>query len=113
MMPVPPTQIFPVFSSKSDAENPVAGQDAAQFTSPVLTVRIEPTADASLAAIFDLMRFGIAIAAMIRMIATTIKSSIREKPFCFFMHISLRSLFSARARLTLGQGRGHSKNRWY
>jgi hypothetical protein len=24
------------------------------------------------------------------MIATTIKSSIREKPFCFFMHISLR-----------------------
>jgi hypothetical protein len=30
-------------------------------------------------------KFGIAIAAMIKMIATTIKSSIREKPFCFFM----------------------------
>jgi hypothetical protein len=26
-----------------------------------------------------------AMAAMIRMIATTISNSIREKPFCFFM----------------------------
>jgi hypothetical protein len=29
------------------------------------------------------MRFGMAIAAMIRMIATTISNSIREKPFGF------------------------------
>src|SRR5438270_14043783 len=31
----------------------------------------------------DRSRFGIAIAAMIRMIATTISSSISEKPFAF------------------------------
>jgi hypothetical protein len=31
-------------------------------------------------------KLGIAIAAMIRMIATTINSSISEKPFCFFMN---------------------------
>ncbi len=48
----------------------------------VKTLRNEATAEASLAAILDRNRFGIAIAAMIRMIATTIKSSIREKPFC-------------------------------
>ena len=48
-------------------------------------MRTEPTAEDSFAAIFDLIRFGIAIAAMIRMIATTIRSSIREKPFCFFI----------------------------
>jgi hypothetical protein len=48
-------------------------------------VRIEPTAEDSFAAIRDRRRFGMAMAAMIRMIATTIKSSIREKPFCFFM----------------------------
>jgi hypothetical protein len=48
-------------------------------------VRIEPTAEDSFAAMRDRRRFGMAIAAMIRMIATTIKSSIREKPFCFFM----------------------------
>src|SRR6202021_636912 len=53
-------------------------------------VRVEPTAEDSFAAIFDLIRFGIAIAAMIKIIATTIKSSIREKPFCFFIYISLR-----------------------
>src|SRR5207248_6830922 len=50
-------------------------------------VRSDPTADASLAAIFDLIRFGMAIAAMIRMIATTIRSSISEKPLCFFISI--------------------------
>src|SRR6266446_1264025 len=46
--------------------------------------RMEPTADASLAAIRERSRFGMAIAAMIKMIATTISNSIREKPFCFF-----------------------------
>src|SRR5262249_24043313 len=44
----------------------------------------------SLAAILDLIRLGMAIAAMIRMIATTIKSSIREKPFCCFFMLSPR-----------------------
>src|SRR5438034_1973660 len=54
-------------------------------TSAVPIVRTDPTAEDSLAAIFERSKFGMAIAAMIRMIATTIKSSIREKPFCFFM----------------------------
>src|SRR5258708_6620031 len=47
-------------------------------------VRIEPTAEASLAAIRERSRFGMAMAAMIRMIATTISNSISEKPFWFF-----------------------------
>src|SRR5713226_5363461 len=46
-------------------------------------VRIELTADDSLAAMRARSKFGIAIAAMIRMIATTISNSISEKPFCF------------------------------
>ena len=45
-------------------------------------LRSEPTADASLADIRARSKFGMAIAAMIRMIATTISSSISEKPFC-------------------------------
>src|ERR1700682_4179615 len=44
----------------------------------------EAAADESLAAIRARIRLGIAIAAMIRMIATTISSSISEKPFCCF-----------------------------
>src|SRR5271169_3020128 len=48
-------------------------------------VRIPLAADDSLAAIRARSRFGIAIAAMIRMIATTISSSISEKPFCFLI----------------------------
>jgi hypothetical protein len=40
------------------------------------------TAEASLADIRELIRFGIAMAAMIRIIATTIRSSMRENPFC-------------------------------
>jgi hypothetical protein len=47
----------------------------------VTTVRIEPTAEASFAAIFERSKFGIAIAAIIKMIATTISNSINEKPF--------------------------------
>src|SRR5271156_6345378 len=49
----------------------------------VVSVRPEPTADDWLAAMRARSKFGIAIAAMIRMIATTISSSISEKPFCF------------------------------
>src|SRR5436853_5383959 len=55
-------------------------------------VRTEPTADASLAAIRERSKFGIAMAAMIRMIATTISNSISEKPFCFRI-----SIFSPKA----------------
>jgi hypothetical protein len=52
---------------------------------------MEPTAEASFAAILERSKFGIAIAAIIRMIATTIKSSINEKPFC--LRIFFISLF--------------------
>jgi hypothetical protein len=44
-------------------------------------VRSEPTAEDSLAAIRDRSKLGMAIAAMIKMIATTISNSINEKPF--------------------------------
>jgi hypothetical protein len=47
----------------------------------VFIVRSDATAEASFAAIRARSKFGIAMAAIIRMIATTIKSSIREKPF--------------------------------
>src|ERR1700674_3738561 len=64
-------------------------------------VRREPTADASFAAIRDRRRFGMAMAAMIRMIATTISSSIREKPFCFFIMLDLlEKFYGARAHRT-------------
>lgn len=46
----------------------------------VLMVRIDPTADASLADMRARSRFGIAMAARVRMIATTISNSMREKP---------------------------------
>ena len=42
-------------------------------------------AAASFAVILDRMRFGIEIAAMISMIATTINSSIKEKPLARFI----------------------------
>src|SRR4029077_7964311 len=54
----------------------------------VFNVRSEPTAEAWLAAIFDRNRFGMAMAAIIKIIATTIKSSISEKPFCLFRMMS-------------------------
>ena len=46
----------------------------------VLRVRSDPTAEDWLAAIRDRSRLGIAMAAMIRMIATTISNSISENP---------------------------------
>src|SRR5271163_2860744 len=57
----------------------------------VLMVRMEPTAEASFAAMRDRSRLGIAMAAMIKMIATTISNSISEKPFCFLFIVSPRS----------------------
>src|SRR3954470_278886 len=51
-------------------------------------VRIELTAEDSLAAIRARSKLGIAMAAIIRIIATTINSSMSENPFCFlFMYI--------------------------
>jgi len=78
---------------------PIVLYVVAKVTSAVLMVRREPTAEASFAAIRDRRRFGIAIAAMIKMIATTISNSIREKPFCFFMMLDLlEKFYGARAR---------------
>jgi hypothetical protein len=54
--------------------------------------RMEPTAEASLAAIRARSKFGIAMAAMIKMIATTIKSSINENPFCLLGNLLLNSV---------------------
>jgi hypothetical protein len=73
----------------SAVAKPTFGYVVEYVTSAVLMVRREPTADASFAAIRDRRRFGMAMAAMIRMIATTISNSIREKPFCFFMMLDL------------------------
>src|SRR5258708_29305312 len=73
----------------SNGAKPAAGYVVAYVTSAVLIVRREPTAEASFAAIRDRIKFGIAMAAMIRMIATTISNSISEKPFCFFMVLDL------------------------
>jgi hypothetical protein len=46
-----------------------------------------------LAAIFARSKFGIAMAAMIKMIATTISNSISEKPFCLFFINSPPTIF--------------------
>src|SRR5512138_3136869 len=77
----------PVIGPRLDSEGakPVSGNVDAKVTCAVLMLRIEPTADDSLAAIRERSKFGMAIAAMIRMIATTISSSISEKPFCLRM----------------------------
>ena len=58
----------------SVAGNPAFGYVDEYVTAEVLIVRIEPTAEASLAAMRDRRRLGMAMAAMIRMIATTISS---------------------------------------
>src|SRR5581483_10440478 len=69
----------------------MSGYAAEYVTSAVLIVRIEPTADASFAAMRERSKFGIAIAAMIRIIATTINNSINEKPFCLRICFSFLS----------------------
>src|ERR1700691_1617571 len=58
-------------------------------------VRTAPTAEASLADMRARRRFGIAIEAMMRMIATTISNSISEKPFCFLLRSIMFVLDSA------------------
>src|SRR4029077_961633 len=62
-------------------------------------VRIEATAEASLAAIFERIKLGIAMAAMIKMIATTISNSISEKPFCL-LRMCIASLLENRCQST-------------
>src|SRR6266849_3042942 len=53
-----------------------------------MMVRMEAIAEASFAVMRARTRFGTAIAAMIKMIATTISNSISEKPLCLCRRIS-------------------------
>src|SRR5690242_13246257 len=62
-------------------------------------VRMDATADDSLAAMRARSKFGIAIAAMIRMIATTISNSISENPFCLRISNFSPSIFVRRIYL--------------
>src|SRR5690348_13556218 len=66
----------------SAAAYPTLGYPVWYVISAVLMVRIELTAEDSFAAMRARSKLGMAMAAMINMMATTIKSSIREKPFC-------------------------------
>src|ERR1700733_1334163 len=74
-------------------------------------VRSEAAPDESLAAIRARIKLGIAIAAMIRMMATTISSSISEKPFCCF-RISLFFLVTF-FELLLVSGTTQSGSMWH
>src|SRR5258708_36687470 len=77
-------------------------------------VRTEPTANDSYAAIFERSKFGMAIAAMIRIIATTISNSISENPFCFFMMLDLLKLFlKCQSTLFLSQPGDQWRGRTY
>jgi hypothetical protein len=62
-------------------------------TEALVIVRKLETAEAWFAAILDFNMFGIAIAAIIKMIATTIKSSIRENPRSLLMPCWLSVIF--------------------
>ena len=62
--------------------------------SAVVICRIEATADDSLAEMRERRKFGIAMAAMIRMIATTINNSISENPPCLRFMFSLMSAYA-------------------
>src|SRR5260370_27751149 len=73
----------PMFTNA--AGKPFVGHCAEYCTFAVFNVRTEPTAEDSFAEMRALSRLGMAMAAMIRMIATTISNSIREKPLCFFI----------------------------
>src|SRR6266850_8542574 len=77
-------------------------------------VRKLSTAEASFADIRELIKLGIAIAAMMRMIATTINNSMREKPACFIRMENTRkaSTFHApKQRFTTNtvQAKAHSR----
>src|SRR6202043_601865 len=70
----------------------VAGKPIEEYVlkyaaSATLMEWMEAAAEESFAAMRARIRFGIAMAAMISMIATTIRSSISEKPFCLRMAV--------------------------
>jgi hypothetical protein len=72
--------------SPSKAENPIAPgllQPCAMYAaSAVKMLRILATAEASFALILARIKLGIAIAAIIKITATTINNSMSENPFC-------------------------------
>src|SRR5262245_11645669 len=86
MKPVPPG------GARNRSSNFVAYPPAAQLEEyaacPLLIARSEPIADASLPAILARSNPGIAIAAMMPMIATTISSSMRVNPFALRIFIT-------------------------
>src|SRR5438067_8889090 len=93
--PVPAQVAAPGPRAISVRGYPTAGYDVEYSMLAVTTVRTEAAAEDSLAAILARSRFGMAIAAMIRMIATTISNSINEKPFCLRICVfSLLNQFS-------------------
>src|SRR5579872_132369 len=75
---------------------PACGYVTENVACAVLSVRIVLAAAELLAAMRDRTKFGMAIAAMIRMMATTISSSINEKPFCLRMLRYLLILHSSK-----------------
>src|SRR5208283_4970605 len=79
------------------AGKPKVGHCVAYCVLAVFNVRTEPTAEDSFAEMRAFSKFGMAIAAMIRMIATTISNSISENPFCFFIRAPWMSYLSERA----------------
>src|SRR5712691_6056448 len=90
MKPWPPAVGAFTRSARSMAYAPAAQLD--EYAAwPLLIARSEPIADASLPDIRARSRPGIAIAAMMPMIATTISSSIRVKPFTLRIFICLSS----------------------
>src|SRR5437773_6434764 len=89
MKPLPPT------GALNRSANVVAYPPAAQLEEyaacPLLIARSEPIPDASLPAILARSNPGMAIAAMMPMIATTISNSMRVKPFAFRIFITRSS----------------------
>lgn len=84
-----------------------------------MSVRMEETAEDSFAAMRARSRLGIAIAAIISIIATTIKSSISENPRSFDISAAPRAVMSHSVPVKRGACRGptqlltvsHRKNR--
>src|ERR1043166_5902677 len=72
---------------------PTEGYEVAYVTAAVLRARRLPTAADSFAEILARSRLGMAMAAMMRMIATTINNSMRENPLCLDMPHPPRLLY--------------------
>jgi hypothetical protein len=72
----------PSLSDGKSEENPI-GYVVEYTISEVMIVRMDEIAEASFALIRERIRFGIATAAMTKIMATTISSSMSENPFCF------------------------------